>query len=190
MFNKITKLALAATGAALVAFSTGNRAQAATFQSASWTDEISGIDKKLRKGQSYSYSHDLTDDGFDGFPHEIVFGYELGIELVDDRDPRRNEWAFIDLPGNLGDRIYEVGSDTYFAGTSLAALFQINATGILDVTVKSKKGDFKILASSLKAYGKEKVKSVPEPTSLLALAMVGAVGASGAIKRQKSKQAS
>ncbi|MEO1610655.1 MAG: hypothetical protein AAFR90_15290, partial [Pseudomonadota bacterium] len=96
MFNKITKLALATVGATLVALSVGSRAQAATFQPASWTDEISGIDKKLRSGQSYSYSHDLTDDGFDGLPHEIVLGYELGIELVDDFDPFRRERAFID----------------------------------------------------------------------------------------------
>ncbi|MEL6470944.1 MAG: PEP-CTERM sorting domain-containing protein [Cyanobacteria bacterium J06623_4] len=189
MINKIMKLSIATIGATLVALTVGSSVQAATFQSASWTDNISDINKKLKKGQSHSYSHDITDDGFDGLPHEIVFGYKLGIELADDFDPFRREVALIDLPGFAGDRVYEVDAGTYFGGTSLAALFQINTAGVLDVTVKSKKGDFKLLSSYLTAYGKEKVKAVPEPATVLGFVMFGLIGASGAVKRQKSGQA-
>ncbi|MEL7504412.1 MAG: PEP-CTERM sorting domain-containing protein [Cyanobacteria bacterium J06554_6] len=187
--NAIKKFSLAATGGALVALTAGS-AQAASFRPTTWTDEVSGIHEKLNRGDSYSYTHDITDNGFDGFPHDIVLGYELGVKLEDDSSSRFDlfELASIDLPGFIGDRVYEVNAGTYFGGVSLAAVVQLNLAGQLDVTIKSLAGDFKVVSSHLTAYGKEKVKDVPEPTSLLGLALLGTVGAGSALKRKQTTQ--
>lgn len=167
----------------------GHQAQAASFQRTSWTDKISDIDLKLKKGDAYSFTHDITDDGFD-VSHDFVRRFKVGLKLRDDSRKNdavsdRPEWVYIDLPGRRGDRKYEVDAGKYFGRKSVKGVLQLNKSGELNVTVASLKGDFKILGSHLTAYGKEKVKDVPEPASLMGLVMVGAVGVGRIVKRKK-----
>lgn len=157
----------------------------ASYIPGTWIDEITDFSTfgcsaagaaYLSQGDSCGYSHDITDGagGFRLFPTDIITDYTLKLSLVDDQDSRSwtPEWAFVDLPGITGDRIFFDIAGSEFGGVSIAGFLELNIFGTLSVTVSSLLGDFYLKGSSLHASG---VRSVPEPATLglLGLGLVG-----------------
>lgn len=135
------------------------------------------VDEKVSSGffgNSASWTHDLTDDGF--VPGSAISG-TLEVELYDDGDRWRERGNVIiglfDLFGFLGsDDIYNInpisGVTASIDGFSLDI---INTIGSLSVLVTSSKGDFWVGDSTLSIN----TASVPEPGSL-ALLSIGILG--------------
>jgi hypothetical protein len=124
--------------------------------------------------QQHSFVHDITDDGFDLFPVDVVTSATLSLNLYDDRfDGRRwYEEVFIDLPGWSADTTYNFFGSLDDIGVSFAGLVQLNAIGQLSVTVERTWGDFFLGDSTLTAYGIEAdpvPDPVPEPGTVLLL---------------------
>ncbi len=171
----------ATAGLLLVAASAAH----ASYIPATWSDSITNFGTYgcpgagaayLTQGSSCSYQHDVTDGagGFRLFPTDIITDYTLRLDLRDDKDSYwwTPEWAFVDLPGITGDRIFFDVSGTEYGGVSLLGFLELNVFGTLSVTVSSLKGDFYLAGSDLYARG---VRSVPEPATLglLGLGLLG-----------------
>ncbi|GAB6907349.1 putative Secreted protein containing PEP-CTERM bacterial domain [Desulfosarcina cetonica] len=155
-----------------------------------WTDTIDwNPDQFVDDWNSVSYTHDITDDGFDTiFGGDYITDYSLTIRLYDDQsgwDEVFVETAFISQPGIIGDGFYNFSytSETY--GWSLAGLIQLNLLGTLDVTVTSVFGDFYLDYSILTANGES--APVPEPATMLLLG-TGLVGLAGASRKKIFKK--
>jgi hypothetical protein len=176
VFKKWIAVALLAVG-----FST-----AASANNVTWTDSINfNPDVYIGPGSSYTYTHDITDNGFNPWS-DILFGYSLSLNLYDDSSSRSdgNESAFVDMPGLLGDETFFNLSGSEFGGWSLIGHLILQVTGTLTVTVDSLWGDFYLGGSVLTAYGESK-HAVPEPDALglLGLALVGGALARRFVKR-------
>lgn len=163
-----------------------------------WTDVIDP-DPDIYFGSgtrdNFSYTHDITDEGFTPGT-DFVWSYDLTVSLYDDAkgshswgvevwsdedDYSRNwfynlwygcpdEWVYIDQPGIIGDGIIEVDFDDESLGWSFAGLIQLNLTGELDVTIRRLAGDFYFGDSTLEAYGEDAgvpAAPVPEPATLI-----------------------
>ena len=154
----------------------------ASFIPSSWSDGITDFSTfgcgsgylSARGDSSCTYQHNIT-DGADGFDvtSDYVTDFVLRLNLRDDHGGDwAPEWAFIDLPGILGDVMYFDVAGPEFGGVSLAALLELNIFGTLTVTVESIVGDFRLAGSSLTASG---YKQVPEPATLglLGLGLLG-----------------
>ena len=122
--------------------------------------------------KSYTYTHDIKNDGF--LPgQDIVWDYDLSINLFDDQRRDKKEVALIDQPGFWGDEAVEVSFDDVELGVSFWGLYSINKNGLLEITINRLKGDFILGGSTIVAMGK--TVKVPEPTPfiLFSLAIVG-----------------
>lgn len=120
----------------------------------------------LSTWQSYSYTHDINDDGFT--LGSAVSG-SLSIDIRDDQDQwwETFEWSLIVVE----DYDFDTGGFTFHANDfnnalELEALASLNANGMLDVTVTSLWGDFYLGDSILSV-----ITEVPEPGTI---ALVGA----------------
>jgi hypothetical protein len=150
MFNRIFALVLLAVG-----FSTAARAD---YIPATWTDTLNvGSGIHISSGDSYTYTHNLNDNGFRPLTDWIT-DFHLSINLADDS---RNwldgpELAFVDLPGVLGDDyVAHFGmSGEEFGGWSVLGLLELNVLGTLTVTISSIIGDFNLVGSTLTATGR------------------------------------
>jgi hypothetical protein len=143
-----------------------------------WVDNIDfNPDRYITTKTSFSYSHDIRDDGFTPLG-DLIYDYSLTVDLYDDGD-RELEVALIDSIGVLGDTIFFQLSGQEFGGWSLAGYTQLALTGLYDVTVSALSGDFFLGSSTLVVRGDDR-QSVPEPgtVGMLALAAIGAVWAS------------
>ncbi|HEY9134656.1 MAG TPA: PEP-CTERM sorting domain-containing protein [Pseudomonadales bacterium] len=167
----LTTKNLALTLALLIASSLAN----ATL--VTWTDTLDFTpDIYLSAGNSYSYTHDITDDGFDpGIDYATIFGNSLTLGVYDDNDAFEKEWAHIELPGI--DSIIEVDYSDETLGLGFHAWASLNNDGLLDITIKALKGDFYLGYSILEVTGKANkyAANVPEPGTLglLGLALLG-----------------
>jgi hypothetical protein len=180
MLNRFFALVLLAVG-----FSTAARAD---YMPATWTDHLNvGSGVYIGNFQSYTYTHNLNDDGFRPM-NDLITGFHLSINLADDT---RNwellpELAFVDLPGVLGDGyVSNFGaSGEEFGGWSILGLLQLNVLGTLTVTISSIMGDFNLVGSTLTATGLANVGTVPEPGAL-GLLGVGLMGIAFSMRRRK-----
>lgn len=134
-----------------------------------WVDSYNPTDVKIGFLGSYSYQHDITDNGFDVFK-DIVTDFSLKLTLYDDKNGfdeiLGQEIALIFLPLTPGSYNFSYASNTY--GWTIDGLVELNLSGLLDVTVASAWGDFYFDKSELTATGYE-CTSVPEPGTLMLL---------------------
>jgi hypothetical protein len=174
----------------------------AAFVPATWTDQVGGhvfIDSQ----HSYSYTHDLTDDGFNPGT-DSVWDFVLNINLSDDGDGAREKadigvgsidlslfgYVIHDLQESHSFK-FDSSSFTLASGffTGLIGLVELNDTGFLSVTLNSTKGDFWFGGSKLVAGGfKDTSHQVPEPGTL-AMFGIGLVGVAAAARRRKARAA-
>lgn len=172
MFTKAfkTKVAVLA-GLTFGAFATANATPV------SWTDYAGTPGKYLSQGSTYSYQHDITDDGFVPGVDSITSA-SLSIWLADD-----DLFGDLKIPflGWIGDKEETVGFK--FDGGSwqyddvdglplpfLTQRFDFTVTslltdGLLSVTIKAFQGDFLFGGSRLEVSG-DSTASVPEPGTL------------------------
>lgn len=179
MLHRLFALVLLAVG-----FTTAARAD---YIPATWTDELNvGSGVYIGNYQSYTYTHDLTDNGFRPLT-DWISGFHLSIDLADDnRGWEAPEVAFVNLPGRLGDGyVTNFGlSGEEFGGWSILGLLQLNVLGTLTVTISSIWGDFNLVGSTLTANGVQHVASVPEPGAL-GLLGIGLMGMAFSMRRRK-----
>ena len=180
MLNRLFALVLLAVG-----FSTAARAD---YIPATWTDSLNvGSGVYIGHRQSYTYTHNLNDNGFRPL-NDWITDFHLSINLADDT---RNwellpELAFVDLPDFTGDGfVTNFGvSGEEFGGWSVLGLLQLNVLGTLTVTISSIIGDFNLVGSTLTANGVSNVASVPEPGAL-GLLGIGLMGMAFSMRRRK-----
>lgn len=181
---------LTVCGTLLTLSVTGSDAQACSVATWTFKDRYDPADVLLNyKNRSFSYTHDITRDGFDlGIDHNIrhhdfdpeedtVFRYRLAIGIRDDSHSDRLEWAYINLPGYISDEKVEVDFKTTKAGWSGMGLFQLNDDGKLTVNIRRLGGDFYFTESRLMAYSRKDSTStpIPAPVLLLGIGLVGLV---------------
>jgi hypothetical protein len=174
----------------LLAFGFASSAHA-DYIPATWTDSAPvGNGIYIGNRQSYTYTHDLTDNGFRPL-NDLISNFRLSIDLADDdnnffRDGI--EIASIDLPGVGGDAPFVTSfglSGPEYVGFSILGLLQLNALGTLTVTISSIIGDFNLVGSTLTAQGLSNVANVPEPGAL-GLLGIGLVGIALSKRRRKT----
>src|SRR5690606_36142754 len=99
-----------------------------------WVDDIDFTpDRYITPGSPAGYTHSILDDGFNPLI-DLVYDYELRIDLFDDNDDpwyAPLEIAVISQPGVIGDTIYFDLSGTEFGGWSLAGHALLALTGEL-----------------------------------------------------------
>lgn len=120
----------------------------------------------LSTWQSYSYTHDINDDGFT--LGSAVSG-SLSIDIRDDQDQwwETLEWSLIVVDDfDFDTDGFTFNANDFHNGLELEALASLNANGMLDVTVTSLWGDFYLGDSVLSV-----ITEVPEPGTI---ALVGA----------------
>jgi hypothetical protein len=160
---------------------------------ASWSDAapLGANGRYIGNGGSYTYSHDITDNGYRPL-NDVLTSFRLSINLRDDdsnwfRDGI--ELAFVDLPGVGGDALvsnFGLAGEEY-GGWSIAGLLQLNTLGTLTVTISSVIGDFYLVGSNLTASGLHNTgtsTNVPEPGAL-GLLGVGLLGMAVSMRRRK-----
>jgi hypothetical protein len=180
MLNRIFALVLLTVG-----FSTAARAD---YIPATWTDSLNvGSGVYIGNFQSYTYTHNLNDNGYRPL-NDWITGFNLSINLADDTRSWEllPELAYVDLPGALGDGfVSNFGvSGEEFGGWSILGLLQLNTLGTLTVTISSIMGDFNLVGSTLTATGFQHVGSVPEPGAL-GLLGIGLMGMAFSMRRRK-----
>lgn len=150
-----------------------------SIASAGMVTDVVEQQKKVKWGKSYSYTHDLNDEGF--VLGTALSGF-LNVEIFDDRRDRgRGIWTLELSALSVENRWSQVTWGTDFATrVSGEAIASINSDGYLDVTIKSFWGDFFVGDSTLTVYTDDGdnpnvVTSVPEP-GVLVLLGVGLVG--------------
>lgn len=156
-----------------------------------WVDYMDFEDQYLSsngifKDDVYTYTHDLTDDGFDVGLDKALSGL-LVIGVRDDGGLfDGSEFAYIDIAGLIFDEVEAVNFNYEAANVGIKGLAEINSTGMLEVSISAIKGDFWLTDSTLKAWGHDHdvndtpVADVPEPGTLmlLSLSLLGVAGAS------------
>ena len=124
----------------------------------------------LQTGDSYSYTHNLLDDGFD---LGTATGGTIEIQFSDNTD---SAWEVIlivveEFDFDTGGILISTAASSFFGDLEVNALAQVNSVGMLDITISSWWGDFSVGQSVLTV----EVNSVPEPgvLGMLGLGLLG-----------------
>jgi len=171
-----------------VGFATGAQAD---YIPASWSDSADlGGGVYIRNRATYTYTHNLTDNGFRPL-NDTINSFNLSIGLTDDSSSflEGPELALVSLPGVLGvvngSGTYNFGaSGAEYGGWSILGLLQLNVLGTLTVSISSIFGDFNLVSSTLTTTGLANVPSVPEPGAL-GLLGIGLMGMALTMRRRK-----
>ena len=119
-----------------------------------WVDSIDFTpDRYIAPYSSYSYSHNILDNGYTPLV-DSIYNYSLNVNLLDDGD-RSLDVALINVPGLLGDTIFFNLSGAEYGGWSLEGQTQLSRTGVYGVTINSLIGDFFLGSSTLTVRGEE-----------------------------------
>ncbi len=158
-----------------------------------WEDVVDPVDIYMDYGDSYSFQHDITDNGFIVGTH-VAESFTLTLNVYDDANSAqdigwcsagcdKNEAIKIDLPGHSADNLWaEISFDDIVTGFSLSGIVQLTSSGLLDVTIFQRQGDFYFGSSTLTVVGR-----VPEPSAVLLLG-AGLVGLGFAARKRKASQ--
>ncbi|WP_372656496.1 PEP-CTERM sorting domain-containing protein [Hydrogenophaga sp.] len=143
-----------------------------------WTQTIDFNPDVYISNNTYSWTHDLTTDGFNP-GSDLITNFNLSVTIKDERDSIFSswEWAAIDLPGVFDDAIWfsPIGSNNA-GGNDFFGYLQLNTSGLLSVSLSSVLGDFLLDKSTLTASGFDGNKNqIPEP-GILALLGLGLAG--------------
>jgi hypothetical protein len=135
--------------------------------------------------KSYTFTHDITDDGFN-FSQQTLQSAVLTVYLLDNVSKGFETFSFKIGEGNFaqiytdgGNSIPNGNSDTAYPITLAASLSDLAADGKLKVTLTAVSGDFIFTHSELKANAE-----VPEPASLALLGL--GLGAMALRRRRKA----
>lgn len=134
-------------------------------------------DKQLTLFSTYTFTHDITTQGFNPGVDSIS-GYGLTLNIYNDQG--MFDAIYIDQLGTSGDSfamLYNWTSASVTTGASYQGIVSLNSNGLLNVSVTSLLGTFYLDTSELKANGTQggSTHAVPEPTSaaLLAAGLLG-----------------
>ena len=130
-----------------------------------WTDSITANIFFSHVGQTYTFTNNITDDGFDVGKDKVLSG-QLSLNLRDDYD-KWFELVWISLPGP--DALVEVNYTNVVLGLSLQGIAMLNSYGKLTYTLVDVLGDFMFNGSTLTAYGEKAdpgSNPVPEPATI------------------------
>jgi hypothetical protein len=165
---------------------TGSMAAHAT--PVTWVDSIDFTpDRYIAPYSSYSYSHNILDNGYNPGV-DSIYNYALNVNLYDDND-RGLDVALINVPGLIGDTLFFSLSGSEYGGWSLEGQTQLTQTGTYGVTITSLIGDFFLGSSTLTVRGEENgSRSVPEPGTLGLLGL-GLLGVGAGMRKKKLAQA-
>lgn len=160
----------------------------AAFVPATWTDTVAGNSTLINSSKDFTYTHDLTDNGFRPLT-DLITDFSLSLNFSDDKDTD-GEWATIkvaDVLGFTNSYTFDISSTNFTHGTTLLGLVELNALGTLSVTIHAiAASDFYFGGSKLVAAGLQDTKQVPEPETL-AMFGIGLVGVAAAARRRKAK---
>jgi hypothetical protein len=141
-----------------------------------WDDTVDfNPNPKVTPFNSYTFSHDITDNGF-VVGSDLVTGYDLTINLMNDNNTLLDVVTIVTPDYWTGAGLFNWKYDSLTA--SYQGVSAINADGKLEVTISSLFGSFYLDSSVLHAWGdKASAANVPEPTSvaLLAAGLLGIV---------------
>jgi len=158
---KLMKLAMAAS--LFVATLSANAMVVTDVESVdNWFDDL---------GETKSWTHDITDDGFS--IGDTVNSASIAFELTDDKDKYRSEWALITI--NVFDfqdgGLFEIDTGELDLTVGASGVASLNADGTLFVSITSTWGDFWLGDVTLSADVTAAPASVSEPGTLALLGL-------------------